>query len=166
MAEVTLKGNVCNTCDGFPEAGAAAPSFKLVANDLSEMTLESFKGKKAVLNIVPSFDTPTCALSVQAFNEKVGQKGDAVVVNISMDLPFAQKRFCAASKVEHVTNLSAFRSPEFGKDFGVGLCDGPLEGLLTRAVIVVDGEGKVVYSQMVPEIADEPDYDAAVAALA
>jgi thiol peroxidase len=165
MAEITLKGNTCNTSGDLPTAGSDAPAFTLVGGDLGEVTLESLKGKKVVLNIVPSFDTGTCATSVKTFNAKVGDMGGAVVVNVSKDLPFAQKRFCDAEGVEHVTSLSAFRCQKFASDYGVGIEDGPLKGLLARAVVVVDADGKIVYSQLVPEIVDEPDYDAAIAAL-
>lgn len=165
MAEITLKGTPCKTSGELPATGSAAPSFTLVGGDLSAVTLDSFKGKKVVLNIVPSFDTGTCATSVKTFNAKVGEMGDAVVVNVSKDLPFAQKRFCEAEGVEHVTSLSAFRCQQFAQDYGVGIEDGPLEGLLARAVVVVDGDGKVAYTELVSEVVDEPNYDAAIAAL-
>lgn len=165
MADITLKGNPCHTSGDLPAVGSAAPAFTLVAGDLSEKTLADFAGKRVVLNIVPSFDTPVCALSVEAFNQKVGQMDDTAVVNVSMDLPFAQKRFCESQQVEHVTNLSAFRCDGFGKDYGIGIVDGPLQGLLGRAVVILDVEGKVSYTELVPEIAQEPNYDAAVAAL-
>lgn len=165
MAQITLKGNPCNTSGDLPAVGTSAPNFTLVAGDLSEKSLSDFAGKNVILNVVPSFDTPVCALSVQAFNEKAGQKEDTVVVNVSMDLPFAQKRFCESHNVEHVTNLSAFRCGGFGKDFGVAIVDGPLQGLLGRAIVVLDGEGKVTYNELVPEIAQEPNYDAALAAI-
>jgi thiol peroxidase len=165
MAEVTLKGNACNTSGDLPAVGSAAPDFTLVAGDLSEKTLADFSGKTIVLNVVPSFDTGTCATSVKTFNSKAGEVGDTVIVNVSMDLPFAQKRFCEAEKVEHVTNLSAFRCGGFGEKYGTALVDGPLKGLLTRAVVVVDGSGKVTYTELVGEIVDEPNYDAALAAV-
>jgi len=165
MADITLKGNACKTCGDLPAVGSAAPGFTLVGGDLSEVTLESMKGKQVVLNIVPSFDTGTCAASVKTFNSKVGDMGGAVVVNISKDLPFAQGRFCTAEGVEHVTSLSAFRCSKFANDYGVGIEDGPLKGLLARAVVVIDAEGKVAYAELVPEIVDEPNYDAAIAAL-
>lgn len=165
MAEITLKGNACNTSGDLPAVGTAAPGFTLVGGDLSEVTLESLKGKKVVLNIVPSFDTGTCATSVKTFNAKVGEMGGAVVVNVSKDLPFAQKRFCESESVEHVTNLSAFRCQKFASDYGVGIEDGPLKGLLARAVVVLDADGGVTYTQLVSEVVDEPDYDAAIAAL-
>ncbi|MDB4370730.1 thiol peroxidase [Mariniblastus sp.] len=165
MAEITLKGNPCNTTGDLPVAAATAPGFTLVAGDLSEKTMADFQGKNVILNIVPSFDTGTCALSVKTFNTKAGQLEDTVVVNISKDLPFAQKRFCAAEGVENVTNLSAFRCSEFENTYGVGLVDGPLKGLLTRAVVVVNKDGNVLHSELVGEIADEPNYDAALASI-
>ena len=164
MAGITLKGNACNTSGDLPAVGSAAPAFTLVGGDLSDVTLETVAGKKVILNIVPSFDTPTCATSVQTFNSKVGDLGDAVILNVSKDLPFAQKRFCESNKVEHVTNASAFRCSGFGDSYGVSIVDGPLKGLLARAVVVIDAEGKVAHTELVPEIADEPTYDAAVAA--
>lgn len=165
MAEVTLKGNSCNTSGDLPAVGSAAPDFTLVAGDLSEKKLGDFAGKKVILNIVPSFDTGTCATSVKKFNESAGAIGDAVIVNVSKDLPFAQGRFCEANQVEHVTNLSAFRCSKFGEDYGVGLVDGPLKGLLSRAVVVVGADGKVAYTELVSEIVNEPNYDDALAAV-
>ncbi len=165
MAEITLKGNPCNTTGDLPAPDAAAPGFTLVAGDLSEKTMADFQDKNIILNIVPSFDTGTCALSVKTFNSKAGQLEDTVVVNISKDLPFAQKRFCTAEGVENVTNLSAFRCSEFESNYGVGLVDGPLKGLLTRAVVVINKDGNVVHSELVGEIADEPNYDAALASI-
>lgn len=165
MAQITLKGNACNTCGDLPAVGSAAPSFSLVAADLSEKTLADFAGKNVILNIVPSFDTGTCALSVKAFNSKAGELGDTTVINVSKDLPFAQKRFCEAEGVEHVTSLSAFRCSGFGDNYGIAMTDGPLKGLLGRAVVVLDGEGKVAYTELVSEIVDEPNYDAALAAV-
>ncbi|MGB1930097.1 MAG: thiol peroxidase [Mariniblastus sp.] len=165
MAEITLKGNPCNTTGDLPSADATAPGFTLVAGDLSEKTMADFQGKNIILNIVPSFDTGTCALSVKTFNSKAGQLEDTVVVNISKDLPFAQSRFCTAEGVENVTNLSAFRCSEFEGNYGVGLVDGPLKGLLTRAVVVINKDGNVVHSELVGEIADEPNYDAALASI-
>ena len=165
MADITLKGNACKTCGDLPAVGSAAPGFTLVGGDLAEVTLESLKGKKVILNVVPSFDTGTCATSVKTFNSKVGDMGGAVVVNVSKDLPFAQGRFCTAEGVEHVTSLSAFRCSKFASDYGVGIQDGPLQGLLARAVVVIDTEGKVAHAELVSEIVDEPNYDAAIAAL-
>ena len=165
MAGITLKGNACNTSGDLPAVGTTAPAFTLVGGDLSELSLDSFSGKKVILNIVPSFDTPVCATSVQTFNSKVGEIGDAVIVNVSKDLPFAQKRFCESSNVEHVTNASAFRCSGFGDSYGVSIVDGPLQGLLARAIVVADADGKVVYTELVPEIAQEPDYAKAIAAV-
>ncbi len=163
MASITLKGNPINTCGDLPVVGSEAPAFSLTGSDLSEVTLGSFQGKNVILNIVPSFDTPVCATSVRKFNESVGANGNSVVVNVSMDLPFAQKRFCESEGLEHVTNLSAFRSPEFGSAYGMTIVDGPLEGLFGRAIVVVNAEGAVTHVELVPEIAQEPDYDAALA---
>ena len=165
MAQITLKGNACNTSGNLPAVGAAAPDFKLVAGDLSEKSLQDFSGKQVVISILPSLDTPVCATSAKTFNERAGQLGNAVVVNVSKDLPFAQKRFCESNQVDHVSNLSAFRCSQFGDDYGVGIVDGPLKGLLARAIVVVNADGKVAYTELVPEIAQEPNYDAALAAL-
>lgn len=165
MAEITLKGNPCNTCGELPEVGSKAPDFTLVAGDLSEKGLADFAGKNVILNIVPSFDTGTCALSVKTFNNRAGELGETVIVNVSKDLPFAQKRFCEAEGVEHVTNLSAFRCDNFERDYGIGLDDGPLKGLLGRGIVVVDPEGKVAYTELVSEIANEPNYDSALASV-
>ena len=165
MAEITLKGNACNTCGDLPAVGAAAPDFTLVGGDLSESTLASFAGKKVIISTVPSFDTPTCATSVKEFNKKAGSIENTVVVNVSKDLPFAQKRFCESNNVDNVTNLSAFRCDNFGKSFGVSIVDGPLKGLLARSIVVLDADGKVAYTELVSEIADEPNYDAAIAAV-
>ena len=165
MAEITLKGNPIHTSGDLPAVGAAAPEFTLVGGDLSDVTLASFAGKKVILNIVPSFDTGICAISVQKFNEEAGSLDDTVVVNVSKDLPFAQGRFCESNKLEHVTNVSAFRCNGFGDSYGMTMTDGPLRGLLGRAVVVVGADGNVAYSELVPEIAQEPNYDAALAAV-
>lgn len=165
MAKITLKGNECNTSGDLPAVGSAAPDFTLVAGDLSEKSLADYAGKQVVLNIVPSLDTGTCATSAKTFNSKAGEAGDTVIVNVSKDLPFAQKRFCDAESLEHIDNLSAFRCDGFGEGYGASITDGPLKGLLCRAVVIIDGEGKVKYSQLVPEIVDEPDYAAALGAL-
>ena len=164
MAEITLKGNACNTCGDLPAVGAAAPEFTLVGGDLGDANLGSFAGKKVIISTMPSFDTPVCALSVKAFNEKVGGLENTVIVNVSKDLPFAQKRFCESNQLEHVTNLSAFRCDGFGNSYGVSIIDGPLKGLLARSIVVLDTEGKVAYTELIPEIAQEPNYDAAIAA--
>ena len=164
MAQVTLGGNPVNTVGELPAVGSAAPSYTLAGADLSDVTPDSFSGKKVVLNIFPSVDTPTCAASVRAFNAAVADRDDAVVVCVSKDLPFAQARFCGTEGLSNVVTASAFRS-DFGTDFGVTLGDGKLIGLFARAVVVVDESGKVVHTELVSEIAQEPNYDAALAAL-
>jgi len=162
MAQVTLQGNPFNTIGSLPAVGSVIPAFTLVKTDLSEITQAYIAGQKAVLNIFPSIDTPTCAMTVRAFNTKASQLKGAKVLCVSQDLPFAGARFCGAEDLTNVIPASAFRSPEFGRDYGVTLIDGPLKGLLARAVIVVDAHGKVLHSQLVPEIANEPDYEAAL----
>lgn len=164
MAKITLKGNPCNTSGDLPTVGSKAPNFKLVAGDLSEKSMADFSGKKVVFNVLPSLDTPVCAISAKTFNEKIGQNSKAQIINVSKDLPFAQKRFCESNQVAHVSNLSAFRNDQFGKDFGVSIVDGPLAGLFARAIVVVDESGKVVHTELVPEIAQEPNYEAALKA--
>ena len=164
MAQITFKGSPIHTCGELPAIGSAAPGFTLVKQDLSETTLNDYKGKKLVLNIFPSIDTGVCALSVKTFNAKAASLDNTVVLCVSMDLPFAQGRFCAAEGIENVVTASAFRSA-FGEHYGVTIADGPLAGLLSRAVVVIDETGKVIYTEQVPEIAQEPDYDAALAAL-
>lgn len=165
MAKITLKGNPVNTLGELPEVDSMAPDFKLVANDLSEKTISDFKGNKLVLNIFPSLDTPTCAASVRKFNEEASKLKNTKVLCISKDLSFAQARFCGSEGLTNVETLSDFRYGSFGKDYGVEIADGPLAGLESRAVIILDENGKVTYTQQVPEIVDEPDYDAALAAL-
>lgn len=164
MAQITLKGNPCNTSGNLPAVGGQAPNFSLVAGDLSEKKLGDFSGKKVIFNIVPSLDTPVCGISAKTFNEKAGQLNNAVIVNVSADLPFAQKRFCESNQVEHIHNLSSFRCSQFGRDYGVQIVDGPLAGLLARAIVVVNEQGNVVYTELVPEIAQEPNYEAALQA--
>lgn len=164
MATTHFKGTPVQTNGDLPTVGNAAPDFALLAGDLSTKNLASFAGQKKVLNIFPSVDTPVCAMSLRAFNEKAGAREDTTVMNISADLPFAFKRFCAAEGLEGVTSLSILRS-SFANDYGVLMTDGPLAGLLARAVIVVDENDNVSYVELVPEIAQEPNYDAALAAL-
>jgi len=164
MAQITLKGNPINTSGDLPAVGADAPDFSLVAADLSEKKGSDYSGQTVVLNIFPSVDTPVCANSVRAFNEKASGK-DAVVLCISADLPFATSRFCGAEGIEGVETLSTFRNPKFGQDYGMTIVDGPLAGVLGRAVVVVGPDGNVKYTELVPEIAQEPDYDAALAAI-
>jgi thioredoxin-dependent peroxiredoxin len=166
MAKVTFKGSIVETAGELPAVGEAAPPFNLVGADLSETGLDVAPGKQLVLNIFPSIDTPVCADSVRKFNEAASVRDDAVVLCISADLPFAQARFCGAEGLDNVVTLSCFRNPDFGVDYGVEISSGPLAGLLARAVVIVDSDGIVKYTQLVPEIAEEPDYEAALAALA
>ena len=165
MSTVTLRGNAIDVGGTFPQPGAAAPGFTLVGKDLSDVSLESFGGRK-VLNIFPSVDTGTCAASVRRFNELASKLENTVVLCVSADLPFAQARFCGAEGLENVVTLSTLRHGDFLSAYGVAIASGPMTGLAARAVVVLDADDKVVYSQLVPEIANEPDYDAAIAALA
>jgi len=165
MADITLKGNPCNTTGELPSVGSEAPDFKLTSADLADVSLADYSGKKKLLNIVPSQDTPVCSISTIKFNQSIKDKADAVALVISADLPFAQKRFCGAEGVENVISLSMMRSKTFAKDYGMLIENGPLAGLSGRAVVVLDEDNKVIYSQLVTEITDEPDYDAALAAL-
>lgn len=164
MATVTRKGSPTNTVGDLPAVGTAAPDFTLVKTDLSAMSLKDFAGKTVVLSIFPSVDTPTCAASVRRFNAELDKLGNVTVLCASADLPFAHKRFCGAEGLERVDGVSDLRDKDFGKRYGVTIVDGPLAGLLTRAVVVIGGDGKVKYSQLVPEIGQEPDYAAALAA--
>lgn len=164
MANITLKGNPITTVGDLPAVGSQAPVFTLVQGDLSELNLSDLAGKRVVLNIFPSVDTPTCAMSVRTFNEKVASLENTVVVCVSADLPFAMTRFCGAEGIANVKLGSTFRS-SFGGDYGVAFETGPLKGLLSRAVVVIDETGKVAYTEQVAEVASEPDYEAALAAL-
>lgn len=165
MATVTLAGNAFKVNGEFLKSGAQAPNFTLVKSDLSELSLNSLKGKKVVLNIFPSLDTAVCATSVRKFNEMAAKLNNTVVLAISKDLPFAHGRFCTTEGIENVITLSAFRNTTFGEDYGVALAEGPLAGLFARAVVVLDENGKVIHSQLVPEITTEPDYESALAAI-
>lgn len=165
MATVTLRGNAVNVAGTLPAVGSAAPALTLTAGDLADVGLAAFAGKKKILNIFPSVDTPTCATSVRKFNEKAAARAGVAVLCISADLPFAQKRFCGAEGIEGVANLSTFRHPEFAEAYGVKLASGPLAGLTARAVVVLDENDIVLHSELVAEIADEPNYDAALAVL-
>ncbi|MCB9760269.1 MAG: thiol peroxidase [Alphaproteobacteria bacterium] len=165
MATITLRGNPIHTAGDLPKVGAAAPGFDLVNNGLAGVSLETFGGQRKVLNIFPSIDTPVCAMSVRRFNEDAAGLDNTVVLNISADLPFAQKRFCGAEGIEGCENLSTFRGSSFGQDYGVTITDGPLAGLLSRAVVVLSGDNTVLYTEQVPEIGQEPDYAAALKAL-
>lgn len=165
MATITLKGNPIHTNGELPKVGSTAPDFTLVDKDLNDVGLGSFKGKKKVLNIVPSLDTSVCATSTRKFNAFAKGRQDTVIMSISADLPFAQSRFCQAEGLENVRTLSMMRSNAFAKDYGVLIQDGPLAGITARAVVVLDDRDRVVYTELVPEIAQEPDYDKALAAL-
>jgi thiol peroxidase len=165
MATVTLQGNPCNTNGQLPAVGSKAPDFHLVGGKLNDVHLADFAGKKILMNIVPSLDTPTCQISTRKFNEHAAGKPDQVMLVISADLPFAQGRFCGAEDIENVIPLSMMRTRGFAKDYGVLVTDGPLAGITARAVVVVGADGKVLYTQLVPEIANEPDYEAALAAM-
>ncbi len=165
MATITLKGNPIHTTGDLPGTGQEAPDFILVDGGLQDVSLATYSGKKKLLNIVPSLDTPTCALSTKKFNDAAKEKSDTVFLMISADLPFAMSRFCAAEGTSNVIPLSLMRSRKFAKDYGVLIEDGPLAGITARAVVVLDENNKVVYSQLVGEIADEPDYRSALAAL-
>jgi thioredoxin-dependent peroxiredoxin len=160
MAQITLKGNAINTIDQLPKVGSQAKDFQLVKNDLSIAKLSDFKGSKLILNIFPSIDTGTCAASVRAFNAKAGALTNTKVLCISRDLPFAQARFCGAEGLENVITLSDFKDASFGNVYGLTITDGPLAGLHSRAVVVVDENGLVTYTEQVNEIVDEPNYEA------
>ena len=164
MAQITLGGNPINTVGELPAVGSPAPGFTLTGTDMGAVTNDQFSGKPLLLNIFPSVDTPVCATSVRTFNERAAATGVAVLC-VSNDLPFAQKRFCGAEGIENVTTASGFRDSSFGTDFGITMADGAFAGLLGRAVVVVGADGNVVYSELVSEIAQEPNYDAALAAL-
>ena len=165
MATVTLRGSPVSVAGTLPQPGQAAPDFTLAAKDLSDVTLAQYAGKRKVLNIVPSLDTPTCATSTRKFNEKASAMDNSVVLVVSADLPFAMSRFCTTEGLNNVVTLSTFRSPAFGRAWGVDVTDSPLRGLTARAVVVLDENNRVLHSELVPEIANEPDYDAALAAL-
>jgi thiol peroxidase len=165
MATVTLGGNPIHTNGELPKTGSKAPDFKLVKTDLSMATLADFAGSKVILNIFPSIDTGTCATSVRTFNAKASTLANTKVLCISRDLPFAQKRFCGAEGLENVINLSDFNTGNFGKDYGLEITDSVLAGLHSRVVIVLDENGIIKYAEQVPEIADEPNYETALAAL-
>ena len=164
MAQITLQGNAINTCGELPSVGSQAPDFVLTKGDLADVSLSDFAGKKKLLNIVPSLDTPTCQLSTKKFNDAAKQYDDAVFLTVSADLPFAQGRFCQAENLEVIQSLSIMRS-EFAEDYGIKIVDGPLAGITGRAVVVLDEDNKVIHTELVGEVADEPNYDAAIATL-
>jgi len=166
MAKITLKGNAIETIGSLPAVDAVAPEFTLVKTDLSELSLKDYRGKNVVLNIFPSIDTGVCAASVRRFNSEAGKNDNTVVLCISADLPFAHNRFCEAEGLKNVIPVSVFRAADFGKNYGQTITTGPLAGLLARAVVVLTPEGKVKYTEQVPEITQEPNYEAALKALA
>lgn len=165
MAKVTLGGNPANTAGKLPEVNHSAPQFTLVKTDLSEVSLSDYKGKNVILNIFPSVDTNVCATSVRKFNEQAASVANTVVLCISKDLPFAQARFCGAEGIENAIPLSNFRDDAFGNDYGVTIQDGAFKGLNARAVVVINPQGEVIYTELVPEIGNEPNYDKALAAV-
>lgn len=164
MSTITLKGNTIQTVGNLPAVGSEAKDFTLVDTDLSDKSLSDYKGKNVILNIFPSINTGVCATSVRKFNEEASNLQNTVILCISKDLPFAQSEFCAAKEIENVVMLSDFRT-DFGNEYGVLITDGPLKGLLSRAVIVINSDGKIVYEEQVPEITQEPNYEAALKAL-
>jgi thiol peroxidase len=165
MAKTAFKGNPVNTSGNLPLTGSKAPEFSLVKSDLGTLTLSELKGKKLILNIFPSLDTSVCATSVRKFNQLAAGKENARVLAISKDLPFAHGRFCTTEGITNVVTLSGFRDEKFGKKYGVLMKDGPLAGLYARSIVVIDEAGKVIYTQLVPDITQEPDYDTAMKAI-
>ena len=165
MATITFKGSPVKTAGDLPKVGTQAPDFKLTKTDLSEVSLKDFSGKKLVLNIFPSLDTSTCATSVRKFNAEASKLNNTVVLCVSRDLPFAHSRFCSTEGLDKVVSASEYRDDSFSKAYGVKIADGPLVGLMSRAVVVIDETGKVVYDEQVAEIAQEPNYEAALKAL-
>lgn len=165
MAKITLGGDAITTTGELPSVGSNAPDFKLTTAELNDVSLKDFVGKKKLLNIVPSLDTGVCADSTRRFNKEADSHGNAVILVVSADLPFAQSRFCGDANTDKVTTLSMMRSKSFAKDYGVLIQDGPLAGVCARAVVVIDEDDKVIYTELVPEIKQEPDYEAALKAL-
>lgn len=165
MATITLKGNPIHTAGNLPAVGQPMPDFLLTKTDLSDISLSAFTGKRIVLNIFPSLDTGVCAASVRRFNAEAEKIPGTVVLCVSKDLPFAHARFCTTEGLLHVISASELRNDNFGRDFGVTITDGPLAGLLSRAVVIADEQGRVIYTEQVPEIVQEPDYEKALAVL-
>lgn len=165
MAKITLKGNPIKTIGKLPKVGKKAPKFKLVKSDLSVVSLKDYRGSKLILNITPSIDTGVCATSVREFNKLATDLENTKVLFISKDLPFAQSRFCGAEGIENVETLSDFVKGKFGRKYGVTIKTGPMKGLLSRAIVVIDADGKVIYTEQVPEIVEEPNYQAALDSL-
>lgn len=163
MSTVTFKGTPFKLAGTLPTVGKKAPAFKLAAGDLSDKQLADFKGKTKIISIVPSLDTPVCAISAKKFNEAVSKRDNVVLLNVSADLPFAQGRFCESNSLKNIVTLSTFRSPSFGTDYGIQIAEGPLAGLMGRAVLVIDPSDNVTYVELVTEITQEPNYDAALA---
>ena len=165
MTEITLQGNKINTNGDIPKVGSMAPDFILVDSDLKDVSLSSYDGQNIILNVIPSLDTPVCQKSTKIFNEKASALTDTVVLAVSADLPFAMKRFCSTESIKSVKPLSMMRSRNFSKDYGVLITDGPLSGITARAVIVIDKNKKIIHSELVQEIANEPNYEAALSCL-
>jgi thiol peroxidase len=165
MAQVTFKGDPIAIHGQLPPEGSPAPDFSLVSKELADVRLDDYKGKRVILNIFPSVDTPVCATSVRRFNQEASKMDNCVVLCVSMDLPFAHARFCGAEGLDDVVSLSDFRTGDFGRAYGVTIAEGPLKGLFSRAVVIIDEKGAISYTQQVSEIAEEPDYEAALAAL-
>ena len=165
MSQITLGGNPINTSGALPTVGSKAPDFVLTKTDLGDVSLKDFSGKKVILNIFPSLDTDVCAASVRRFNSEANNLANTAVLCVSADLPFAMKRFCGAEGLDNVVSLSAMRSRNFGKDYGISIVDGPLAGVFGRAIVILDENRNVTYTQLVPEIKEEPNYDDALAAV-
>jgi thiol peroxidase len=165
MSQITLKGNPIHTCGTLPAVGSQAADFVLTKTDFADVSLQNFAGKKIVLNIFPSIDTPVCATSVRRFNTEAVKLKNTVVLCVSVDLPFAHNRFCVAEGLQNVIPVSELRKRKFGEDYGVRIIDGPLAGLFSRAVVIIAEKGKVIYTEQVPEIAQEPNYEAALKVL-
>lgn len=165
MAQITLKGTPIHTTGDLPSTGSSAPDFRLTKSDLSDVGLDAYAGKKKILNIVPSLDTGVCAASARRFNEEASKLDNTAILTVSADLPFAQARFCEVEGIKNVEALSMLRDKSFGKDYGIEIADGPMAGVLGRAIVVLDENNKVVYTELVPEIVQEPDYEKALAAV-
>ena len=165
MAQITLRGNAIETVGDLPAVGSNAPDFTLVKSDLAEVSLKDYEGKRVGLNIFPSIDTPVCSASVRRFNQEAAGLENTVVLSISADLPFAHQRFCESEGIENVDSLSVFRDQSFGTDYGVQIATGPIRGLLSRVVVIIDASGEVTYTEQVPEIGQDPDFDKALTAL-
>jgi thiol peroxidase len=163
MASITLEGSEIHTTGNLPDIGSDAPAFSLTNSALGTASLSDYSGKKIIMNIFPSIDTGVCATSTRKFNETASSNKNSVVLCISADLPFALSRFCGAENLDDVVTLSTFRTPEFGEDYGVRITDGPISGLMSRAVIIIDENNKVIHTEQIPEISQEPDYEAALA---